>query len=368
MKDLLILLFISILLAYCSQNHIGTLRIMPGRYIDLPVVIMTVMLVLFCGLRTAFNDTTTYIRGFQNAPTLADFWASKPELVENPLYYWFQSFFRHHISDNYHLFLMVIACFTIPSFIQFIRRYSDHFVFSMVLFFTIGLYLSNLAAMKQSIAMAILTYALPWLWRQKYGRFYLIVFLASLFHSYAIMFLILPLFLNRPWTPITYATILAVVVVLFTFESSISTFLDYAEEIGKDINETEVFDTAGINIFRLSVFSVPLLISFAFQNLLRQQYSQSSCVMMNMSILSFLVMCLGLFSAANLFGRSAIYFEIGTVLILPWLVNRLFEPKSARFVFFCASVCYLLYFLYDTQNFVREYRSISFITFIHTLL
>ena len=181
------------------------------------------------------------------------------------------------------------------------------------------------------------------------------------------MFVILPLFLNRPWTPITYATILAVVFVLFTFESSISTFLDYAEEIGKDINEAEVFDTEGINIFRLAVFSVPPLMSFAFQPLLRQQYDRSTSVMMNMSILSFLVMCLGLLSAANLFGRSAVYFEIGTVLILPWLVNRLFEPKSSHFVSLCAGACYILFFMYDTRGFSGNYRAISLGEFFATL-
>lgn len=367
MKDLLILLGISLILAYCSERKMLTYSITKHFSIDAALTAMIVILSLFCGLRTAFNDTSTYIGFFNSAPTLEEYWANSPNLFGNPLYYWFQSFFHHHISDNYHLFLLVTAFYSITSFIRFIRRYSENFVFSMLLFFTLGLYLSNFAAMKQCLAMATLTYAIPKLLDRKFVQYYLIVFIAVLWHAYALMFVILPIFISKPWTLVTYGTIAAVVFVLFTFESSISSFLEYAENVGKEISEETVFETDSINVFRLAVFSVPPLLSYVFQKRLNRGIRMSESLMINMSILSFLIMCLGLASAGNLFGRSAIYFEIGTIIILPWIIRKLFTRDSAKFLTSVASICYLAFFLYDSRAFVSEYRAIGFFEFLETL-
>ena len=368
MFDLLIRLGISVCLAYCSQRGIGRVRITKHQTIDIPLVILIVMLSLFCGLRTAFNDTEVYIRGFLNSPTLSEYLSEGINLFENPLYYIMQSVIRHSITDNYHVFLLLIAFFTISSFVCFIKKYASNFTFSILLFFAIGLYLSNFAAMKQSIAMAVLMYAISALINKRVGRFYLLVFIAMLFHTYAIMFVILPLFTQKPWTPMTYIAIASIVFILFTFESTISEFLEYAEDLGKEINETEVFETQSINPFRLAVFSVPPVLSFLFRKRLDPRYQRTQCTAVNMSILSFLVMCLGLVSAGNLFGRSAIYFEIGTIIALPWVVQTLFTKQSAKIVSFVAASCYIAFFVYDIQAFDAGYRSISLIAFLQTIL
>lgn len=363
MTNLLLIIAAALLLAYCSEHHIMVIARSNGKYIDLPVIIIIIMLSLFCGLRTAFNDTQTYISGFQNAPTLAEFWAGKPKFFGNPLFNFLQDFFRHHISDNYHLFFVTIAFFTISCFVIFLKKYSTNFTFSILLFFTLGLYISNFAAVKQCLAMAVLTLAIPKLLDRKYISYYLLVLVAILFHSYAIMFIILPLFTKNPWTAMTYITILGIVFVLFTFETTITNFLEYAEGLGKEISETEVFETQSINIFRLAVFSVPPLLSFVFQERLRTQFNRTANIMINMSILSFLVMCLGLVSAGNLFGRSAIYFEIGTIAIFPWMLNQIFNKQSSRLIMLVASICYFIFFLIDTTSFSIEYRAISIIDF-----
>lgn len=366
MKQLLILLAVSVALAFIADRVPASNPLVKKR-VNLPLVLLVIILSFFCGLRTSYNDTGTYIRGFQNAPTLAELWSDPPRLLGNPLFYFFQSFFRHHISPNYHLFFVLIAFFTITSFLRFIRRYTEDFTFSILLFFSLGLYVFNLAATKQCIAMAVLLFAIPPLLKGKYWKFYLIVLIATLFHTYAVMFAVLPLFTKHPWTAITYISVFAVVFVLLTFEESITTFLEQAENLGKNISEEEVFDQNSINPFRLAVFSVPVLLSFIFKKRLNPQMEKRHCLMMNMSILSFLVMSLGIVSAANLFGRCAHYFEIGTVVILPWILRALFERKTANFMICVASVCYIGFFMYDVRNFSDGYSSISLFEFFSTL-
>ena len=367
MNSLLVLVFGSLVLTYFSERHIATISLNSRYRLDVPLTVMLIWICSFCGLRTAYNDTITYISGFMNAASVEQILAGDINLLGNPLYYLFVSFFRHHISDNYHLFLLFIAFFNILSTVRFIRRRGYSITFSMLLFFTLGMYLSNFAAVKQSIAMAILTYAIDSLLDKKYARFYLIIALAALFHTYAIMYAVLPLFTNKPWTKITYLTIGAMLFVLFTFESTITEFLEYADELGKDISATEVFETASINVFRLAVFSIPVLLSFAFRGRLNRNMPPVMCLMMNMSILSFLIMCLGLNSAGNLFGRSAIYFEMGTIIVLPWIIWKLFNKRSATFITAVATACYFVFFLFDTQNFADSYRAVSFSQFLETL-
>ena len=70
MINLLLIFAAALLLAYCSEHCIMVIGCSNGKYIDLPIIIMIVMLSLYCGLRTAYNDTQTYISGFQNAMTL----------------------------------------------------------------------------------------------------------------------------------------------------------------------------------------------------------------------------------------------------------------------------------------------------------
>lgn len=366
MIDLLLLVAGSLVLVYCSERQIGALRLTDKIIIDIPLTVMVVWICFVCGLRTNYNDTSGYIMSFQSAEPVASI-IGDLELLGNPAHHLFMSFFKYHISANYHVYFLVIAFFNIISMIRLIRRHSDDFTFSMLLFFTLGLYVFNFAALKQSIAMAILNFAIEKLLKKKYLQFYLIVLLAALFHTYAVMFVILPLFTNEPWTKITYLTIGAVVVLLFAFEPVLTQVLEYADEVGKNITASHVFGTNSINLFRLAVFAVPPGLSFVFQGRLRNKMSPAMCLMVNMSILSFLVMCLGINSAGNLFGRSAIYFEIGSVIALPWIINELFDRRSASVVKIIAFACYFAFFAYDIQGFNSTYRAITFTQFLETL-
>lgn len=353
MIKMLILLVVSMCLAYCAQHDVLTVPLTQKRSINVPLVIMIVMLSLVVGLRTHYNDTSQYIASFLDAPTLQQYIDSKPELLDYPLFYGFQSFFRHNISDNYHLFFLVIATFTNASFICFFKKHSDDFTFSILIFFSIGLYVFTMAAMKQCFAMAFLTFALNALIDKKYVKFYFWVFVAMLIHAYAVLFAVLPIFTKKPWTLLTYCSIIAVVFVVFTFESSITSFLEFTEDTSREISEEYILDSAGINLFRLAVYAVPPLVSFVFQELLNDNYTHTQNVLMNASILSFLVMALGLTGGANFFGRAALYFEIGTVCILPWLVKQIFSEESKAVGTTIVGSAYILFFAYSLIGFPK---------------
>src|SRR5699024_2382187 len=112
--------------------------------------------------------------------------------------------------------------------VQFIKRNVDpeNFAFSMFLYTTIGTLMLSIAAQKQILAMSVLTLALSALFEKKYIRYYIIVFLAGLIHTYAWTFFFLPLLATKPWSFRTFILLIITIVVMYTFQSTISSFLE----------------------------------------------------------------------------------------------------------------------------------------------
>ena len=134
MKMLLCLLAVSLALAFLSERYFPRAPLGENKarraQLNLFFIAMVVILGFACGLRTSYNDTTAYINGFRNAPLPMEYIKSRPNLLGNPVYYIFQSFFRHHLSDNYHVYFTVVSLFCMASFLRFLRlsiRFLDPF-------------------------------------------------------------------------------------------------------------------------------------------------------------------------------------------------------------------------------------------------
>jgi hypothetical protein len=89
-----------------------------------------------------------------------------------------------------------------------------------------------------------------------------------------------------------------------------------------------------------------------------------------MSIISMAFMSMGTQSGANMFGRMANYFELGTICSLPAILEKTFEKRSYKLVSTVACVCFLGFFTYANTiggNFAAEYQSVSLFRFIISL-
>ena len=291
-------------------------------------------------------------------------------ILQNPAFKIYTALMRT-LTDNYHIYFMIPAFFVQYAFVRFIRKYSPSFVLGIGLYFLLGTYVFSIAAMKQTIAMAFLLLAIPYLLEKKYLPFLLLVFTAFLFHTYAITFVILPLFTVRPWSFRTFLLIVAVLLVMDNFETAIGSFLDYAGESGKEIAEYEVFDNSSINGLRVAVYAVcPALCFLLRRYLFLSKEDEPYQLLIHMSIISVAIMSLGTISGANMFGRMAQYFEFGMICGLPWIITKSFEPKSAKLVAALGACCFFAYFFYAYQiNLVFDdhYRTITLFQFLQSL-
>ena len=226
------------------------------------------------------------------------------------------------------------------------------------------------AALKQCLAMFFLLLSLPYAIEKKYVRFYLLVLVAIMFHTHSFMFAIVPLLLEKPWGKNIWFLLGATVFAMLTYDSTLGAFMEYAQSLGALVAEEEVFDGHQINILRVLVYWIPALFALIFRQRLFSDSSRTENLFVNLSIVSAFILTLGLVQAANLFARMAGYFEIATIIALPWMIEKLFTKRSVQLVAGIASVLYFGYFCYEfimSKNFDAEYSAITLWQFIQSL-
>ena len=363
MIRLAIVIAIMCLSAYLAQKY--------EKYGFLFYLVAVITYTLFLGLRTNYNDTRNYILSFSGASPLSEF-VKNPEkmnVLHNPLFYGFVSFFRG-LTDNYHLYFMLMGAVTAILLIRFLKNHSSgYFAYAVLLFWAYGLGMLGAAAMKQITAMSVLTLAFDALLKRKWVLFVIIVLIASLIHTYAILFLVLPLFMSRPWNWKTMLLLIGTAVVFFACNQVISAILDYADELGKTVSEQEVFDDVSMNIFRVLVFAVPPALLFAFRYRLLPEMKEEQRILANMSIISLMFVILGTVNGANMFGRLASYFVLGNICILGWTIGQVFEERSRKLIIWISVLLFGFYIWYDYRGIDGSYgyTSISLLEFIHSI-
>ena len=381
MRQLVLLYWGCVFLMYLSQTYYPVETQLDGRQTgkrhfmlrraDVFMIATILWLASFSFLRTSYNDTVNYIWMFDTAPTLKEYIAENGliQLGGNHLSYIYQSF-MHDLTDNYHIYFFFPAILSSFAVIKLFKRYSVNPAFSLLIFFSIGTYIMYMAALKQSIAMFLLLMSIPYLDEKKYGRFYLCVIIAMMFHTHAFMFLFVPLFCGKPWGKRIWITLGAAFFAIATYDSTLGAFMNFAESIGAFVAEIEVFDGHSINMIRVIVYWLPAVIALIFRRRLFSDSTRLENTFVNLSCLSAFILTIGLAEGANLYARMAAYFEIFTAISLPWMIKKLFTSQSAKLVTGCAVVLYFGYFYYEfavSKSFGTDYSAISIWQFLSSL-
>lgn len=348
-----------------SMQHGGI-----SKSLNLPNILLMLPLIGLLGLRTAYNDTGAYIEGFRNAAKLSEFFSDSENysLLNNPLFNLYTSAIRT-ATDNYHIYFMLAAIFVVILMVSFFYSISGYDTYALTVFtyLALGTYFFSLAAMKQTIAMAVLCHSVLALRDKKYLKFSVLVFIAGLLHTYAWFFFILLLLTGKPWSLRTFAVVAVTAFVMVTFNNSISRILEYADAIGKGASEELVFSGEGMNMLRVAVYGIVPVISLVFRRILVPQMERKHYIMLHMSIISFMFMLLASIDGANMFGRMARYFEVGTIYMFPWIIRHLFEKSSQKAVVPVYMGAFAVFAAYQYTNFDSWYSGITLIEFLRSL-
>lgn len=160
---------------------------------------MGLLLLLNC-LRSLYtgNDTLSYYKLFKYYST-----GSTVEEYSTAGYIWMDSYvdvgWRYlnrifsHFSDNYQLFISLVAIFLYSFTTKHIRKYSPYIGVSILLFF-LRFYHPYLNVLRQAVSIVIILMAHQLLIKRKYVKYAICILLAALFHKFAIVAFILVFF------------------------------------------------------------------------------------------------------------------------------------------------------------------------------
>lgn len=348
MSKLLPVVLFSLFMAVLSHKYSGYDYINGVYYRKerLFYTIMSIAMILFVGLRTYYNDTTTYLHGY-NRLEVEPGWQKTIEWIKigsNPGFVFTQSVLKElNASEN--TFLLVFAVFTVGITIWFYRKYSCNFWITILLFFSISGYTFHMAAIKQCTAMTFCLLATDRAINKKYVQFVIFVLLGSLFHPYALMYLIVPFLFFRPWSRYTLILLMIFGLVGVSLEGLLGTMLNVTDMLGENYNSAS-FMGEGINPIRLLVVSVPSVLALIVKDQIGEKEERDQYIIMNLTMLNAEIMFVALFGTANYFGRLANYFVPFQALSIPWLLKH-FDRRGKSTMTFLAVSGYALYFVYS---------------------
>lgn len=314
------------------------------RYDRAFTLLLILLLGVFCGLRTWYNDTVTYTQIYNQTPTLDVFLRNNTSTYAQGIGFAYVNSLMKTLGFSTQDYLMSYSMVTVFCYVRFVRKNTDNFPLAVFLMFTTGFYTFTFAAIKQCMATAICLFGMDFLMQKKSVPYVLTVAIASLFHPYAIVYLLLLLMDFRPLTWKTYLYIGVFVVIGFGLNRIIGTIVDVTTVIGADYDMTS-FVGEGVNIFRVLVCFVPLVLSFVCGWKLFANSTRTENILFNMAMLNALIMFVGLFGTANYFARLANYFLPAQVVVLPWMLKKIAKQDRQILTVLCV-VGYTGYFMY----------------------
>lgn len=370
MFELLPIMGISILLAYISgsrSKYDHTLE----RYVSKESTIwffMSVLMILFVGLRYHYNDTAGYRIAYSAYDASTSVFKG---IVWSPARFPGFMLVNHLLAKlgfSEQSFLMTYAIITVGIYLWFLRKYTNNLPLTIFLFLTMGVYTFCLAAIKQTVAVAFCLLATDRAIQKKYGPFVFWIAVAMLFHAYSFMYLIVPFLMFKPWSRKTWVLLSLFGVAGVSLQFLIGRVVDVTTMLGAEY-DIAALSGEGVNIFRVLVVWAPVFLSLMVRNKIEQSEDPINNLMFNLTMLNAEIMFVGLFGTANYFGRLANYFLIFQCIAIPWVLS--FFPRRERNTYMTITVVgFILYAIYAyaiNDKFDYFFSSVSLFDYIRSL-
>lgn len=288
------------------------------------------------------------------------------QIMDFEIYYEKGYMILNHIIQYFTLndqsILITTSFIIISSIIVLIYKYSEEMFLSVYLFITLTFYYSSMNIIRQYVAMAILTYSISFVKKRKIIPFTLIVFIASLFHSTALIFLIVYLFplfkFSYKKTLITISATTIITIFLFPIIGFILTKIpQYQEHIGY-LGSNKL-----ASILKTAVLLCIFLFGLSFKyhehekpdkickiNTITEFEDMSKEIVIKNSdenIFSFMILIATMISLVSIrmsiLGRVSEYFALYSIIYIPNVINKIKSNNIKNLVVFVVVLFALLY-------------------------
>lgn len=239
--------------------------------------------------------------------------------------------------------IFLSSLITISLFIITIYKNTDMLTIATLLYIFLGCWDGAFNGVRQYLAAAIIFAGLRFIKERKFWKYALIVFIAFLFHSSAIL-MIFPYFIayNRINLRNIMFLISASLVVLFSF----SEILQIAGFILQDeLSAESEYISNSVNIFRIFVALAPaVFFLFIYQ---KRTITRDQVFWFNMLIINGIMMVAT--SNSTYLARMGIYTAPFSVIGIPELIKGI-NPKDKKLVTAIIIIAFAAFWLYEISN------------------
>lgn len=296
---------------------------------------------LFAGIRSyrIGTDSGNYTSKFRNELNVYNF--QFDETVE--IGYQTLEYALLSVTKNYFWLFFVTALIVVFCYLRVIKKHSVNYLFSVFLFIALGFYTFFFNGLRQGIAMAIFTIALPFLFEKKILLYLIVCFIASLFHISALFMIPFYFIVNLRIRPF-YKIIATFLGSLLTSRVAVS----YVAETNDRYEAyTQVSESAGG--YLILSFQV-ILVVFVYSIIHIYKIKDKQFLKLFTFYASGVLFVVPLaFLGTNPSGpqRLLSYFTWTLVLILPFIFKRL----NNAYAYIIAVFLFLIYFILTVSRF-----------------
>lgn len=334
----------------CVGEYLGE-EVYEARVHLFMAVVTFAVIIFFAGARSYVADTTAYIQMFNDYPLFQNahdviFDSSARE----PGFRLFSILIKTYISDNYTVWLSIIAIISGICVMFPLYKYSCNFGVSAFLFIASCQFMWMFNGMRQFLVAAIIFSCTGLILKNKTLLYILIVCVLSTIHQSAL--LLIPMYFiaqGEPWNKRTLLFIGCIVLAMLFTSKFTNLLTDVVEQTdyASSVNEFKATDD-GTNPIRILVESIPIILAFLYRNKIKEKLTPIIKLSINMSLIdSGLYIISKVASSGILLGRLPIYFSMYNLILLPWLLKNIFEKREKDLIYYIMILCYFAFFYYQ---------------------
>lgn len=315
-------------------------------------IIAILPIIIFAGCRSSVADTSVYIASFKDYPNNL---SSAYNMIfdstrRDPGFLFISVLIKQYISTDYTVWLSIIAIISGIGVMIPLYKYSCNFGVSIFLFIASCQFTWMFNGMRQFLVASIIFGCTGLLLRRKFVPYAIIVCLLSTIHISALI--LLPAYFivtGEPWDKRTMLFI-SLIILAILFTGKFTGLLKDAVENTNYASSMEEFKAIddGTNPIRILVESVPIIIAFIYRKKIQDKLTSIIKLSINMSLVSSgLYIISGIARSGIMLGRLPIYFSMYNFILLPWLINNIFNKEEKRLVYYLMIVLYIAFFYYQ---------------------
>ncbi len=237
-------------------------------------------------------------------------------------------------------FLLVFAFFafaTIAVFLAAIYKQSENFLFSFFLFMALGYYFQSFNTVRYYLAVAIAVYAIPYVLRREWVKFFLLILLGAAFHKSLLVVLPLYFLASLNWKKWSLALVALVCTTFFFFQDF---YLKAVVFLYPTYEDTEYLEggTSYISIIRCA--GILLLSLLLYRQAVKENKRNRFYFYCNLGALVLYTCC----SFIPIVSRLGYYLTVTHIFFLPALVGSIENKKQRTFFTWGIIAAGVLYF------------------------